>query len=411
VWRVLNLPEGAAVTGPFEDVATDFVMPDLSAVRAEAATVDGRAALSLRADEEFGASRPAVALMLWENQSISTDEIKAAAEARCVSRQPELHTFVPLYTTNHCDSECKMCSMRKGNIRLERKFSGKNEIIDQLQILYKYEGVRGVGFLTGEYADKYTRLSSAFRIGWAMRTALDMGFERIYFNIGSMEPDEIEVLGEWIRPDEPVTMCVFQETYDREVYRRFMGDTDLCVPKADYDRRIVSFDRWLNAGFRYVNPGVLIGLHDDLSVEIVNLVAHAAHLRSRGAVVDLSVPRMRPAMSSRDTTRVKDDAYLRLMSVIAFVCPEQRLVLTTREPQEFQDKAIGLAGVISPGSPDVAPYRVDSQAQNDEKTSQFLIADLRRPRHILSRIESNGKKVGHFVNPVMEPAVAAGRAG
>ncbi len=379
--------------------ADDFVLPDLAEVRAEAAAVDTRAVLGFGVGREPAWSRAAVALALWEETSLSTAELQAAAEARCGARRPQLHTFVPLYTTNHCDSECKMCSMRKGNARMERKFASRDEIIEQLEILYHHEGVRGVGFLTGEYQDKYVRLSTAFRIGWAMRTALDMGYERIYFNIGSMEPDEIAVLGEWITHDEPVTMCVFQETYDRESYRRFMGSTASGVPKADYDRRVVSFDRWLDAGYRYVNPGVLVGLHEDVAAEIVRLVAHGEHLRERGAVVDLSVPRMRPAMSSRDSTRIDDEYYLRMMSVIAFTCPEQRLVLTTREPQEFQDRALGLAGVISPGSPDVSPYRVDTQAVNDENTSQFLVADLRRPRFILSRIESHGTKVSHFANP------------
>jgi 2-iminoacetate synthase len=384
--------------------SADFVLPDLAEVDAEARTVDARAVLALGAGEETQHSRPAVALALWRDRSVSTEDLRAAAEARCAPRSPRLHTFVPLYTTNHCDSECKMCSMRKGNERLVRKFSGRNEIIEQLRILYEHEGVRGVGFLTGEYEDKYVRLSTAFRIGWAIRTALDMGYERIYFNIGSMEPDEIDVLGEWIHRDDPVTMCVFQETYDRESYRRFMGTTSAGVPKADFDRRVVSFDRWLDAGYRFVNPGVLVGLHTDVESEIVRLVAHGDHLRTRGAVVDLSLPRMRPAMSSRDSTRVGDDDYLRMMAAIAFTCPEQRLVLTTREPQEFQDRAIGLAGVISPGSPDVAPYRPDAAARNSADSSQFLIADLRRPRHILGRIEAGGTKVAHFADPAAAAA-------
>jgi 2-iminoacetate synthase len=390
------------------DRADDFAVPDLAQIRAEAATVDTRAVLGLGIGQEPAWSRPAVALALWSDPTVRTAELQQAAEARCGVRRPRLHTFVPLYTTNHCDSECKMCSMRKGNTRMQRKFASRNEIIEQLEILYHHEGVRGVGFLTGEYEDKYVRLSTAFRIGWCMRTALDMGYERIYFNIGSMEPDEIAVLGEWITRDEPVTMCVFQETYDRESYRRFMGSTSSGVPKADYDRRVVSFDRWLDAGYRYVNPGVLVGLHKDVSAELVRLVAHGAHLRKRGAVVDLSIPRMRPAMSSRDSTPVGDEDYLRMMAVLAFTCPEQRLVLTTREPQEFQDRAIGLAGVISPGSPDVAPYRAGEQAVNDLTTSQFLVADLRRPRFILSRIESNGTEVCYFTDPAKAAAIPVG---
>jgi 3-methyl-2-indolic acid synthase len=391
---------GTDMSEPFPAGPADFVLPNLDAVRAQAAGIDVSSVLAQSPGAKPPASRAAVALALWQDRSIGTAELTTAAEARCADRTPQLHTFVPLYTTNHCDSECKMCAMRKGNNRLIRKFAGKREVEEQLRILYDFEGVRGVGFLTGEYQDKYVRLATAFRIGWAIRTALDMGYERIYFNIGSMEPDEINVLGDWIRRDEPVTMCVFQETYDRVSYKRFMGKTGAGVPKADYDRRVASFDRWLDAGYRYVNPGVLVGLHEDLESEIVRLVAHASHLRDRGAFVDLSLPRMRPAMSARDTTRVGDDDYLRMMAAIAFTCPEQRLVLTTRESQEFQDRAIGLAGVISPGSPDVAPYRPGAAARNAEESSQFLIADLRRPRHILSRIEANGRKVAHFEDPV-----------
>jgi 3-methyl-2-indolic acid synthase len=274
-----------------EAVAGDFTLPELEDVRREAAKVDTHAVLALPESEEPAWSREAMALALWEDRSISTEELKAAAEARCAARTPRLHTFVPLYTTNYCDSECKMCSMRKGNLRLDRKFSGRKEITAQLEILYHHEGVRGVGFLTGEYEDKHTRLSSAFRIGWAIRTALDMGYERVYFNIGSMEPDEIDVLGEWIGREEPVTMCVFQESYDKGTYGRFMGQTSAQVPKANFDRRVVSFDRWLDAGFRYVNPGVLVGLHDDLSAEIVSLVSHGAHLCGRRPVGAPDAPR------------------------------------------------------------------------------------------------------------------------
>ncbi len=382
-----------------------FILPELADIQREAAQVDTTQALALSATEESPWSRAAVALALWNDVTVTTQTLQAAAEERCRTRTPQLHTFVPLYTTNHCDSECKMCSMRKSNTRMDRQFASRNEIIEQLKILYHYEGVRGVGFLTGEYEDKYVRLTTAFRIGWSIRTALDLGYERIYFNIGSMEPDEIDVITEWFSPTEPVTMCVFQETYDRDSYRKFMGETAAGVPKADYDRRVASFDRWLDAGYRYVNPGVLVGLHDDVASELVRLVAHASHLHGRGAVVDLSVPRMRPSLSSRDSTRINDEEYLRMMSVLAFTCPEQRLVLTTREPQDFQDRAMGLAGVISPGSPDVSPYRADSQARNDESTSQFQVADLRRPRVILNRIEAGGRKVSHFVDPATTPTM------
>jgi hypothetical protein len=84
------------------------------------------------------------------------------------------------------------------------------------------------------------------------------------------------------------------------------------------------------------------------------------------------------------------------MSVIALVCPDQRLVLTNRESEEFQEKAIDLCGVISPGSPDVTPYQRGDAFVNREESSQFLVADLHRPSQILTRIQARGKTIDYF---------------
>lgn len=377
---------------PAERVVQSYDVP-IRVEEKHVSSVDTRAVLK-NGIESSEQRREVVACALMRDKSISTGALMDAARDRVEAREPRLHTFVPLYTTNHCDSECKMCAMRKSNEKLERKFATKNEIEEQLRILYESEHVRGVGFLTGEYEGQFARQANAFRIGWAIRTALDMGFERVYFNIGSMTPAEIGVLGEWIEPQEPVTMCVFQETYDRNKYARFMGDGT--APKSNYDQRLRSFDNWIDAGFRYVNPGILVGLSDP-EMEIVRLVSHAMHLAGRGAVVDVSLPRLRPAQGSRNASGVADDQYLRMLAVVAFVCPEQRLVFTTRETAEVQERALGLCGVFSPGSPDVSPYRRDSRAQNVEETSQFLVADLRRPREILQGLQQiTGRKVAHF---------------
>jgi 2-iminoacetate synthase len=389
-----------------EIAVNGFRLPPLESISAEAATVRARELLSLPPDQEPPVSRAALAAALWRDRSISTEELMAATERRLATRTPQINAFVPLYTTNHCDSECKMCGMRKGNQRLVRKYAGKKDIEEQLEILYHHEYVRGVIFLTGEYQDKYARLSTAFRIGWAVRQALDMGFQRVHFNIGSMESDEIRVLGEWVGRDEPVGIAVFQETYDPDSYRRFMGAESSGVPKADYARRLSTFDRWIDNGFRHLNAGVLVGLHADVESELVRLIAHVTHLRQRGAIVDVSLPRMRPASSARNNTWLDDDEYLRMMAVFAFSCPDQRLVLSSRENEEFQGRSIGLCGVVSPGSPDVTPYQRDGAPLNDEDSSQFIAGDLRRPHETLLRVRNSGRNMGFFHYPEDRPAVA-----
>ncbi len=375
------------------DLAEKLQFPDIATIEQEAKLVDTRAVLDHGAGGDIHPA--AIALALLRDTTISNDEIRAAAKRRLATRKPQLHTFVPFYITNHCDSECKMCGMRKGNTRLIRKFAGKKTIEEQLQIIYEDEGILGVGFVTGEYGDEYTRLSNAFRTGWAIRTAFDIGFKRIYFNIGSLGPEEIEVLADWIDQDDPVTMCVFQETYDRGIYSRFMG-TDPSYPKADYDRRIVSFEHWLDAGFRYVNPGSLVGLHRDAESEIVGLISHVTHLANRGAVVDVSLPRMRPAHGTSNVSGIDDPTYLRMIATVALVCPDHRIVLTGREEEGFQREAIDLCGVFSPGSPDVAPYRRADRAINEAETSQFIAGDSRRPRDVLTKLQAGGRVIDYF---------------
>jgi 2-iminoacetate synthase len=379
-------------------MSQQFSLMDCSSVLADAApATTGGLAECLGAQN--GAAKAAAALSTFTNPEISTGEIFAAArQAVLTARGLQKETFVPIFATNFCDSECLMCGMRKSNAKLVRKFSSKSVIEEQLAILYEVDHVRGCGFLTGEFEGEYTRKANAFMIGWAIRRALDMGFQMVYFNIGSLTADEIEVLGDWLNVDDPVTMCVFQETYDRETYTKFMGRRDALVPKSDFDQRIRSFDNWLDAGFHYVNPGFLVGLHSP-EQDLVQLISHIEHLCNRGAGVRVSLPRLRPALGTSAKSMVADDQYIRLIALIALTFPESPIVLTTRETQEFQDTVMPIVGIISPGSPDVSPYRRNAAAANDVRSSQFIIPDLRRPLEILSRIEGMGYHIQHFDRP------------
>lgn len=344
------------------------------------------------------------ALALLNEPAVSTEEIVAAAGRVTSARSPHLSVSAPLYLTNCCDSLCKMCGMRRSNAALVRRFSGKKTIEEQLHVLHD-EGFRAVIFLTGEYLDTHARLANAFFVGWALRTALDMGFEHVHFNIGSLVEPEIAILSDWVSPGEPVTMALFQETFVPETYARFMGADAATSPKADFERRIQSFDRWLDAGFAHINTGVLLGLHRDLGEELTYLLRYVARLVRRGAVVGISLPRLRPVRGFRNASGIDDDTYLRVLATVALVCPEQRLALTTREDEAFQARAMDVCGTFSPGSCDVAPYRRGGEPVNDEASSQFLIPDHRNPGQILAELASQGRTLGQFA-----PASAMSRA-
>jgi len=377
-----------------------YSLPEIETLKATSASFSTSTLINVLEDEasiaDDAATKAAQALALFCCDSISTDSIMKQAAQRIEAIAIEKETFVPIFVTNYCQSECKMCGMRQSNSALVRKFSGKKKIEEQLTILRDVDGVSGVGFLTGEYQDKYTRYANAFFTGWAIDTALKMGFKKVFFNIGSMTPDEIEVMGEWLpQGEEKITMCVFQETYNLEKYKKFMGEEQDTIPKANFFRRIDSFDNWLDAGFKTVNPGFLVGLHDPKE-ELVNILIHVDHLTRRGAKIYISLPRLRPALGASNRKVVSDDVYIRLIATVAYFSPHSGIVMTTREDMDFQDKVLPLIRTLSPGSPDVTPYRWEEEAPNDEYSSQFLIPDHRRPRDILKRLCDNGYKFKYF---------------
>jgi 2-iminoacetate synthase len=333
------------------------------------------------------------AYLIFTSTKFSNDEILAAAKDRVHGiRKNKLLTFSPLFTTNHCDSNCLMCGMRKSNTMMERKFAGRSAIIDQLNILRKVEKTRGVGFVTGEYEGSFSRNTNAFWIGWGIKEALDLGFNLIFCNIGSLDAGEIATLTEWFTPKDKVNLSVFQETYNLEDYERFMGKD---YPKSNFMKRLHTFDEWIDAGQKHVNPGILLGLSDPKE-DLVLLMNHVDHLKKRGAHIYISAPRLRPALQTSHRSLVSDTDYIRILATIAFLVPDCPLVLTTREPREMQQQALPLVGIVSPGSPDVAPYKKNAKPPNRLESSQFLVADLARPSEILKWVTQQKFKVQNW---------------
>src|SRR5262249_59240826 len=199
------------------------------------------------------------------------------------------------------------------------------------------------------------------RAAVALRPALARGFRHVLINIGSLDaPDYDRLLDGVPRSDDGrvaprLTMCTFQETYQPEVYGRFMG-TDPENPRSDYARRLLNFDRACDAGMWVANPGVLLPLNPDVAWELLALVAHVRHLESRGMEVYVSVPRLRRATGTTYSAWVGDDQLCRLVAVLALAAPNAKVVISTREPADMQRRLVPVIGGLTPGSPGVAPY-------------------------------------------------------
>lgn len=358
--------------------------------------VVARAAAGTRLDAEDIA-------ILWYARDVATDAIAALARRARGTRTKQLETFSPLYMTNTCDAACRMCGMRRDNDALERETAELDVVEAQLGTLLE-RGMQAVALLTGEYGAERRPWAMRY-VNAALRATERLGFNHVLVNVGSIDEDELPVLLDGVarRADgmlaPKVTMCTFQETYDRRTYGKFMG-RDPENPRSDYDRRLTNFDRARRAGFRVANPGVLLGLCPDVAFEMVAATLHVEHLLAAGMEVYLSTPRLR-RVAGRDpegaeaARGVDDDDFVRLVALLSLALPDAKLVLTTREPREIQQRVADLVSVLSAGSSAVAPYTEDG-ARFPLEASQFEVIDQRPFEAILREHLDAGVAIENF---------------
>jgi 2-iminoacetate synthase len=339
---------------------------------------------------------------LWFS-GVGTETLYDVARGVHGSRRRPLETFSPLYMTNTCDAECRMCGMRRDNRALKRETADIADVERQLRILSN-RGMRAVALLTGEYR--------AANRGWAMqyvnaalRTTQALGFGHVLINVGSIDAHEFETLLAGIprqadgRVQPKLTMSTFQETYSRRTYVKFMG-SDPDNPRADFERRLTNFDRAYRAGMRVANPGILVGLNPDLAFEMLALTLHARHLLALGMEVYLSVPRLRQIAGGRSQGGVCDDDFIRLVSLLSLGLPTCKIVITTREDAAIQHKLAPIVTVISAGSAAVTPY-TETGARFPLETSQFEVIDQRPFEEILREHVAPGAVIENFQPPAV----------
>jgi 2-iminoacetate synthase ThiH len=329
---------------------------------------------------------------------VSTESLLALARARRSSAAPRIETFSPLYLTNECDGACRMCGMRGDNAELVRETAEPGVVDEQLAILFR-RGLRAVALLTGEYRHGARRDAMLERAAVALRSALGRGFVHVLINNALDAADYPRLLAHLPRDEAgrivpQVTMCTFQETYDPAAYGRFMGD-DRDNPRADFARRLGNFDRAADAGMWSANPGVLLGLNPDVAYELAALLAHVRHLLARDLTVYVSLPRLRRANGTAYQAAPSDETLLRVVSVLSFGVPAARVVISTREAPEIQRTLLPVIGVLTPGSPGVAPY-TETGARFELEASQFEVLDHRPIEAILGEHLAAGVTIGCY---------------
>jgi 2-iminoacetate synthase len=282
--------------------------------------------------------------------------------------------YVPLYLSNECDNACVYCGFNK-NRTIERKTLSREEIEKNCCYL-KDTGFDNLLLLTGESP------------GTAGVSYLEeaVSIAKKYFSFVGLEvfPMSEEDYKKMVSAGAD-GLTLYQETYHPMTYKKMHPEGT----KKNFEWRFTAIERALQAGFRKVGMGVLLGLHD-WRFDIPQLAFHAMHLQKKywRNEFAFSFPRMNPDhILSAVPHPVSDKELVQIICSLRHLFPEAGMTLSTREKPQLRDHLIELGITqISAGSK-TSPGAYSLEEKSGE---QFAVSDSRDLREMMKKIRNSG---------------------
>jgi len=202
-----------------------------------------------------------------------------ASEIRELIFGKDTTTYGVSYISDSCVSGCTYCPIRRDSIDVEtgkpikRKKLSLEEFVKDTEEIVK-DGHSHICFLAGD-GDLTTKHPERM-IPYLQALDQMEGVDEIILNV---TPQTTETFKSWreIVKNKSLQFRVFQETYNREIYRQ----KHPFGPKADYTFRRESQSRAMDAEFDNYGFGVLLGLNPSFVQEIDDLVKHAQEMMVR----------------------------------------------------------------------------------------------------------------------------------
>ena len=338
---------------------------------------------------------------LWFAPLDSETLYQRVREARR-ARALQLETFSPLYLTNTCDAECRMCGMRRDNQALRRETADLADVYEQLRIL-SARGMRAVALLTGEYAAANRPWAMRY-VNQALRYTQELGFKHVLINVGSIDTHEFDTLLDGMPRHADgslvpfLTMSTFQETYApgtyAQVHRDQPGQPARRLP-APPDQLRSRLPR-RHAGRESGHPGGPqpgSRLRDDRAGTALSASARRSAWRSTSPCRACA---RSPAAAVKAASAMPTSSGS--SSLLSLGLPTCKIVITTRENAAIQHKLAPIVSVISAGSAAVTPY-TETGARFPLETSQFEVIDQRPFEEILREHLAPGGVIENFQPP------------
>jgi 2-iminoacetate synthase len=305
-----------------------------------------------------------------------------------------MRLFAPLYLSNECVNNCAYCGFSRDNAILRVTLEIEQVAAEARHLVE--EGFRNILLVAGEHP-KFVSGDYLRRCIARLRREVPS----ISLEVAPMETEEYLPLV----AAGSEGLVVYQETYDREVYR----ELHTAGPKKDYDWRLDTPERAHAAGFRRLGIGVLFGL-SDWRGEATALAAHLFHLQRHcwTSQLTVSMPRLRPAAGEFQPRFPFDDrAFTQLLCALRVTFPQIGIVLSTREPATLRDALAPLGftmmsagshtepgGYTGQGSDQihqtVRGRKVETTCNSTSATEQFAISDVRSSSEVAGMLRARG---------------------
>ncbi|OFX62388.1 MAG: [FeFe] hydrogenase H-cluster radical SAM maturase HydG [Bacteroidetes bacterium GWA2_30_7] len=323
------------------------------------------------------------AVLLNATQPEQIEEIKQAArKLKNNVYGNRIVLFAPLYIGNLCSNDCTYCGFRTTNKESVRKTLSTDEIITEVKSL-EDDGQKRLILVYGEHP-KYTPefIADSVRTVYGVKSK-NGEIRRVNINAAPLSIDGFKT----VKDSGIGTYQVFQETYNPQAYSIYHKSGN----KKDFNNRLTSLDRAMEAGLDDVGIGALFGLYD-WRYEVLGLVRHTNHLEACYNVGPhtISFPRIQDTscFTVNNQYSVSDEDFVKLVAILRLAVPYTGMILTARESHEIRREVLkfGVSQIDGGTKIEIGSYSEKNGYPQDLKREQFCINDNRSLNDIINEL-------------------------
>ncbi len=291
--------------------------------------------------------------------------------------------FAPLYVGNKCLNNCEYCGFRSSNKEAIRKTLSENELIKEVEAL-EDNGQKRLILVYGEHPD-YSPEYIAQTVKTVYGVKKGNGeIRRVNINAAPLSIEGFRT----VKESGIGTYQVFQETYHPEAYKKYHKGG----AKKDYENRLTSLDRAMEAGIDDVGIGALFGLHD-WRFEVLGLVRHVNHLEACYNVGPhtISFPRLQDASTFKQDPKYKvsDEDFTKIVAILRLAVPYTGMILTAREPEVIRKEVLqyGVSQIDAGTKIELGEYtNKENGIKQNLNREQFKINDDRSLNEVIDEL-------------------------